>query len=413
MRRKTAGLVAVLLLAGAAWPVGTAGAQILVNHACCRLPSVPASWITRAKADLHIAYGHTSHGSQLTTGMTGLVTFTGGCGGPQFAWNNGGTGGALDLHDGAMKGDVGYYPQWVNETRTYLNNSANADVNVIVWSWCGQHASYTEQMMIDQYLAPMTQLEQEYPKVKFVYMTGHVNAGLQTNTKARNQQIRDYCRKNRKILYDFADIESYDPDGIYYYNVNDACDFFDRNSQPLGNWAVNWQNAHTEGVAWYRCSSAHSQPLNANLKAYAAWWLWARLAGWSGTPALQGDRDHVSGASGGKVGFALDAGSANAGRAYLLSASASGTAPGLPLPGSPAVVPLNPDPFTFLIIAQANTPVFRDFLGGLDGSGRATADVNLGPLPPSVWGFALHFAYVLYTPVLDFASSAVAVRFMP
>jgi hypothetical protein len=34
------------------------------------------------------------------------------------------------------------------------------------------------------------------------------------------------------------------------------------------------------GVDWYDCSSAHSEPLNANMKAYAAWWLWARLAGW-------------------------------------------------------------------------------------------------------------------------------------
>ena len=31
---------------------------------------------------------------------------------------------------------------------------------------------------------------------------------------------------------------------------------------------------------WYNCSSAHSKPLNANRKAYAAWWLWATLAGW-------------------------------------------------------------------------------------------------------------------------------------
>jgi hypothetical protein len=28
--------------------------------------------------------------------------------------------------------------------------------------------------------------------------------------------------------------------------------------------------------------AAHSQPLNGNLKAYSAWWLWARLAGWPG-----------------------------------------------------------------------------------------------------------------------------------
>jgi len=48
----------------------------------------------------------------------------------------------------------------------------------------------------------------------------------------------------------------------------------------LGNWATEWQDSHTEGVDWYNCPSAHSQPLNANHKAYAAWWLWARLAGW-------------------------------------------------------------------------------------------------------------------------------------
>jgi hypothetical protein len=48
----------------------------------------------------------------------------------------------------------------------------------------------------------------------------------------------------------------------------------------LGNWATEWQTSHTEGEDWYSCSSAHSQPLNANQKAYAAWWLWARLAGW-------------------------------------------------------------------------------------------------------------------------------------
>ena len=40
-------------------------------------------------------------------------------------------------------------------------------------------------------------------------------------------------------------------------------------------------------VDWYKCSSAHSQPLNANLKAYAAWWLWARLVGWIRVDAKQ------------------------------------------------------------------------------------------------------------------------------
>lgn len=270
-------------LAGSAF---CADEPIIVDHGCTDLTAVPAPWIDAAKAGLHIAYGHTSHGSQVTGGMTGLVTFTGGCGGPQFAWNNGGTGGALDLHDYAMAGDVGYFPQWVDNTRTYLDNPANADVNVILWSWCGQVSGYTEQDMIDKYLLPMTQLEVDYPEVTFVYMTGHLNYGAMVNTNERNQQIRDYCLANDKVLYDFAHLESYDPDGTWFEFATDSCDYWDASGTLIGNWAIEWQDSHIQDVDWYSCSSAHSQPLNANQKAYAAWWLWARLAGWSGLPEI-------------------------------------------------------------------------------------------------------------------------------
>ena len=33
------------------------------------------------------------------------------------------------------------------------------------------------------------------------------------------------------------------------------------------------------GGDWYDCDSAHSEPLNANRKAYAAWALWTEIAG--------------------------------------------------------------------------------------------------------------------------------------
>jgi hypothetical protein len=267
-------------------PVATE--SMIIDHRHTDLKDVPLEWITKAKTDLHIAYGHTSHGSQITDGMSGLVIFAGAPnGGSTYAWNGGGTGGALDLHDQAMGGDVGYYPQWVDNTRSYLGaantatgrGSSNPDVNVIIWSWCGQASGLTEQQMITNYLAPMTQLETEYPDVAFVYMTGHTDGtGLTGNLHLRNQQIRDYCEANKKILFDFEDIESYDPDGKYFgdKNVTDSCAYSG------GNWATEWQNSHTQGVDWYQCSSAHSEPLNANLKAYAAWWLWARLAGWDG-----------------------------------------------------------------------------------------------------------------------------------
>jgi hypothetical protein len=258
-------------------PQAMAQTFIGVDHMCTDLSKIPESWIIQAKSTLHIAYGHTSHGSQLIDGMSGLVSWKGSL----YSFNQGGAGGALDLHDYAMAGDVGYYPDWVNNTRTFLNDPANSDVNVIIWSWCGQAASQSEQSMITNYLAPMTQLELDYPNVKFVYMTGHLDgSGSTGNLHVRNEQIRTYCRSNKKILYDFADIESYDPDGLVNYRelyANDNCDY--DSSGVSRNWAQRWQNTHTLNVDWYNCSAAHSQPLNGNRKAYAAWWLWARLAG--------------------------------------------------------------------------------------------------------------------------------------
>ena len=71
---------------------------VVVDHESIALADIPSTWIDQAKQTLHIAYGHTSHGSQITTGMAGLVSFANAPhGGSTYAWNSGGTGGALDL----------------------------------------------------------------------------------------------------------------------------------------------------------------------------------------------------------------------------------------------------------------------------------------------------------------------------
>ncbi|HRR41552.1 MAG TPA: hypothetical protein P5244_10010 [Syntrophales bacterium] len=256
---------------------------IIIDHHCTKLDRIPEQWIHAAKAELHIAYGHTSHGSQLVTGMEGLVRYKG----PTYAFNKGGEGGALDLRDTPFSEaymDLGYpdRTKWAKDTRIYLD--AHPEVNVVIWSWCGQvDASEAE---IDLYLNLMNDLEREYPKVHFVYMTGHLDdSGPHGRVHLRNEQIRAYCRANNKILYDFADIETWNPDGVYFGDKypNDNCDYSVRGDGKWdGNWAVEWQKARVEGIDWYNCESAHSQPLNANLKAYTAWWLWARLAGWDG-----------------------------------------------------------------------------------------------------------------------------------
>ena len=45
----------------------------------------------------------------------------------------------------------------------------------------------------------MSQLESDYPGVKFVYMTGHLDgSGEVGNLNIRNEQIREYCREHKE-----------------------------------------------------------------------------------------------------------------------------------------------------------------------------------------------------------------------
>jgi hypothetical protein len=256
-------------------------ADFTINHENTKLSSIPEQYIVAAKKDLHIVYGHTSHGSQLITGMTGLVNFKG----KLFAWKHEDNDATLDIHDKGMPGDLGNPDRvtWEKETRNYI--ASHPSVNVVIWSWCGE-VSIADEADIITYLNLMDGLEKDFPEIRFVYMTGHLDgSGLSGNLHIRNEQIRKFCADNNKILYDFEDIESYDPDGTYFGDKRptDNCDYdSDDNGSRDMNWAIQWQDSHTKDVDWYQCSSAHSQPLNANQKAYAAWWLWTRIAGWDG-----------------------------------------------------------------------------------------------------------------------------------
>lgn len=270
---------------------------IIADHTCTTIENIPVDAIENAKAKLHIGYGHTSHGSQITDGMTGLVSFMNSKGYPHdlFAWSHTGTNGTLHLYEGDGYGegdldhDAGYYPDWVNETRDFLAKPDHG-MNVIMWSWCGQLSGYSSNDVQTKYLDEMVKLENDFPDITFVYMTGHSDgSGLEGALHKNNQQIRQFCEANDKVLFDFYDIECYDPDGRYYGDkyVTDNC------SYDGGNWAQDWQNSHQQGVDWYNCGAAHSEPLNANQKAYAIWWLWARLAGWDEATDVQAKTENL------------------------------------------------------------------------------------------------------------------------
>jgi len=121
----------------------------------------------------------------------------------------------------------------------------------------------------------------------------------------------------------------------------------------------------------------------------------------------------ISAAIGGTAGFELDAGSGYAQRSYAMLGSAAGSSPGTSLPGG-GILPLNQD-FVFAFIkSKLNSPMFQNFQGNLDSSGRALATFDTkGPIPSAVPpGTVLTFAYTTLNPY-DFQSNPVEIVIEP
>jgi hypothetical protein len=276
---------------------GREGSNI-IDHTYRDLTSIRVSSIEKAKEVLHISYQHTSHGSQLITGMNCCASYPDF--GDKYLWSetsssqslhldNYGIPGCEDLSQGDSEDENGDTP-WVIATRTLLDNPSNSHINVIVWSWCSINGHDAER-----YVTNMEKLITEYPGVVFVFMTGHAQGQSEDMTPDsvhyNNQYIREHCRHHNRILYDFADIEAYNPDGEYFWDRA----MYDNLDYSGGNWAVEWIAENPDsglaklttgvGVAGYNgCSGcAHSDDppeanLNCILKGQAAWWLWAYIA---------------------------------------------------------------------------------------------------------------------------------------
>jgi hypothetical protein len=163
--------------------------------------------------------------------------------------------------------------------------------NLVMWSWCGE-LSWMSTAEVDTYLFHMQELETLFPNVHFIYITGHLDgSGVAGTLNQNNNHIRQYCRDHNKVLFDFNDMECYDPDGNYYLDrgATDNCDYNG------GNWAQQWCAAHPGDPLCESCDCAHSQSLNCNRKARAFWYMLARLNGWNPNPIPAGVTTQLNG----------------------------------------------------------------------------------------------------------------------
>jgi hypothetical protein len=117
----------------------------------------------------------------------------------------------------------------------------------------------------------MTDLEEVNPSLIFVYMTNNAQTdGSQGyNRWLRNEQIRQYCHENDKVLFDFADLDCWSngENNSYEYTVGD-----ETYDIPVEHSDFNGNEA------------GHTTYSSCEQKGHAFWWLMATLAGWNSAP---------------------------------------------------------------------------------------------------------------------------------
>ncbi len=299
----------------------------VIDHRHTDIHQIPDNWIDSAKQKLKIRYFRRSHGSQVDVGGMAALRRYSAAYNQLYAYNKTGVDGELFLstQSSAEWNSLDFENDtWVQITKDYLDDPANANINVVMWAWSSKFYLCSAQQYVDDMESligiygpngsKIQNGERSVP-VTFIFQTACGQASSERNQKVYegNQIIRQHCFDNNRILFDFNDIECYDPDGNYYGDgkpdgsytnermlADDISYISDSTNVSVhsgrGNWGIEWMNRNpdvelTKLAADNICtvcehSDQRESPdednsrLHCVLKGRAAWWMWAVLAGW-------------------------------------------------------------------------------------------------------------------------------------
>jgi hypothetical protein len=239
---------------------------LIIDHNCLDISQIPSNYIDSVKSNIRWHYGHTSHGQQLICGLDLLEQSDpflnveiGDAYLPDFD-------DTLCIYNGNNNFTYimpqGYWSTEQGRSWTFGTLNSNPELNVSAFAWCGELQTYTPEQM-QSYLDSITSFEAAYHDVTFIYFTGNAQVGgLEGYTRHMNNNlIRQYCIDNNKVLFDFADIDSWYNDEMNYY-------IYEGDTIPQ------------EHPSYYGNVCGHVNELSNIQKGKAVWWLMARLAGW-------------------------------------------------------------------------------------------------------------------------------------
>lgn len=289
----------------------------VIDHRHTDISKIPIKYIQLAKQKLKIHYFRRSHGSHIDVGgMAALKRYSVDYA-YKFAYNPTGANGELYLSNKWYSLDF-ENDKWVKITRDFLDDPANAQINVLMWAW----SSYLYKSDVDKYLVDMEALIADYgpngTKIKagkrtvpviFIFQTACNQVQVERNKELylKNQKIREHCKKHNRILFDFNDIECYNPDGEYFGDGSPDGSYSGKNllgddlsyksSGGRANWGIQWmkKNPNAEltklaadkicvtcehSMGFHEGETKDNSRIHCVLKGGAAWWMFAKLAGW-------------------------------------------------------------------------------------------------------------------------------------